>query len=195
MAFFISPCCRLCSGAPVDQIRNLLDQFEQGDLSAWWKLNQEMTLEPDPSTTDHCLSWTWWRFPCWRDADEATRARLVAAARKDVGEVDPGPSDSTLPRRIPSIAVALGDGKGSHHRDACRHLGAVGTGCNGWKVPGEFEREPGIASWCCRSVLWDPKAWRTSLPFHQFPYLGLHPSRVLAYLREYRDCLLEVFHT
>ena len=80
---------------PAERVRRLLDRFEQGDLSAWWRLNTELTSEPDSSELlfDSELEPDLTLLPGWRDADEATKARLVAAARQYAKSYDPSPDD------------------------------------------------------------------------------------------------------
>ena len=96
----------LLSPPPVDRIRTLLDLFERDDLSAWWKLNQEMRLEPDSEFYDYLLEADLTALPGWRDADDATRLRLMAAALRYVETYDPRPNDwiGTSTLNLPAVA-------------------------------------------------------------------------------------------
>lgn len=78
---------------PAERVAFFLDRFEQGDLAAWWRLNQELTLEPHSAhygRDDHAdLT----QLPGWKSADDVTRARIVEAAKKYVLEGDPEASE------------------------------------------------------------------------------------------------------
>ena len=50
--------------------------------TAWWKLNLEMTLESDSKYYGSDLIADLTTLPGWRDADDGTRARIVAAVAK-----------------------------------------------------------------------------------------------------------------
>jgi hypothetical protein len=58
-----------------------LDQFEAGDLSGWWRLIQELQLEPRSTRYLHELNDNLAEFPGWLAADDATKARLLEAAK------------------------------------------------------------------------------------------------------------------
>jgi predicted NACHT family NTPase len=71
---------------PAERIAMCLQQFEEGDLAAWWQLNREMTLEPDSrgygSEFDSDLT----KLPGWESSNDTTRARMLNAAYKYVCE-------------------------------------------------------------------------------------------------------------
>jgi hypothetical protein len=72
---------KLLRRSPKVRIEGCLEDFEGGNLDAWWLLVQEMTLE---DTSTHYMNESeprLVRLPGWRDADEATRVRILQAAR------------------------------------------------------------------------------------------------------------------
>lgn len=73
---------------PQERIATLLDRFESGDASAWWQLNLDMTLEPD-SLHYGDLELDLTELPGWKAADEITRNRMVAAAKRYLMVADP----------------------------------------------------------------------------------------------------------
>lgn len=73
---------------PAERIAALLDKFESGEADAWWQLAPEMTLEPHSTHYGSELEPDLRTLPGWQAADEATRARLVAAAKKYLLERD-----------------------------------------------------------------------------------------------------------
>ena len=78
---------------PSQRIHMLLDQFESGDANAWWRLNMEMTLESNSTQYGDEFEWDLTALPGWRDAEEPTRARIIAAAKRYVS--DPPPMDQS----------------------------------------------------------------------------------------------------
>ena len=74
---------------PAERILRYLDKCESGDLSAFWKLNLDMTLEPgsqhygDESESDLT------KLPGWRDAGDSTRKRIVEVARTYISSGNP----------------------------------------------------------------------------------------------------------
>ncbi len=73
---------------PEDRIAQLLDEFESGNRDAWWRLNMEMTLEPNSRFYGSELEADLKLLPGWRDANEETRARILKAAKEYVSEED-----------------------------------------------------------------------------------------------------------
>jgi len=71
----------LLTPAPKERVLALVDKFEGDDKDAWWQVNMEMTLEPNSTHYGDELEWDLTALPGWRDADEATRARIIEAAR------------------------------------------------------------------------------------------------------------------
>ena len=66
---------------PTEQIRRHLDEFESGDQSAFWKLNLEMTLEPQSQNYGNEFEPDLTKLPGWRDAEDVTKARIIQSAR------------------------------------------------------------------------------------------------------------------
>jgi predicted NACHT family NTPase len=73
---------------PQERIAVLLDRFESGDVSAWWRLNLAMTPEPDRKYPDD-FELDLRELPGWKAAADPTRARAVAAAKQYIIAADP----------------------------------------------------------------------------------------------------------
>lgn len=74
---------------PAERITDLLDECESGNSAAWWRLNMEMTLEPNSRYygSDHESDLT--VLPGWKAADVKTKKRIIEAAKRYVFEQDP----------------------------------------------------------------------------------------------------------
>ncbi len=66
---------------PSERVVSLLEEFEAGNLDAWWALNREMTLEPDSVRYGYENKLSLQDLPGWKAADEKTKARILRAAR------------------------------------------------------------------------------------------------------------------
>ena len=75
--------------SPAKRIVSLLEAFESGKTEAWWRLNMEMTLERDSTHYGDELESDLTMLPGWRDADTATRARIIEAGRRYLLEQEP----------------------------------------------------------------------------------------------------------
>ena len=73
---------------PADRVRMELERFEAGDIDAWWRLNLDLTLEPASAHYDELQSRII-KMPGWIAADEATRSRIIAVARKYLSDAQP----------------------------------------------------------------------------------------------------------
>jgi predicted NACHT family NTPase len=73
---------------PAQRIAVLLEQCESGDLEAWWRLNREMTLEPDSTHYGSELESDLTTLPGWKTAHSTTRTRIIEAAKKYLLEQD-----------------------------------------------------------------------------------------------------------
>jgi predicted NACHT family NTPase len=73
---------------PKERVLQLLEKLEVGDLSAWWKLNLEMTLKPESRYYDNESELDLTRLPGWHEADEATQRRIIEGAKKYVQQQD-----------------------------------------------------------------------------------------------------------
>ena len=81
---------------PKERIARCLDRFEKGDLTGWWALNLEMTLEPNSTHYGIGLEPDLTKLPGWTAADELTRTRIIEAAKRYVIDQDPKPSEWVL---------------------------------------------------------------------------------------------------
>ena len=73
------------------RIERLLDEYEAGDYSAWWKLNREMTLKPDSTHyyVNDELESDLTVLPGWEGATTATKQRIVDAAKSYLSNQGP----------------------------------------------------------------------------------------------------------
>ncbi|MHB1042630.1 MAG: NACHT domain-containing protein [Eubacteriales bacterium] len=79
---------------PEFRIASLLDECESGNVAtAWWRLNMEMTLEPDSTHYGDELESNLTNLPGWKSVDSKTRGRIVEAAKKYLFEQDPQTSE------------------------------------------------------------------------------------------------------
>jgi predicted NACHT family NTPase len=74
---------------PAERIAILLDRCKAGNTRAWCQLNMDMTLEPHSVYYDNVFESDLTALPGWKAADDATRARIVEAAKQYVLEGDP----------------------------------------------------------------------------------------------------------
>jgi len=75
--------------SPEERIAALLDECESGKSAAWWRLNVNMTLEPDGTDYGKELESDLTALPGWKAAEIITRVRIVEAAKRYVLEQDP----------------------------------------------------------------------------------------------------------
>jgi len=78
--------------SPDERLADCLNRFEQGDLEAWWQLCLSMTLEPTSKFYDKQLQSDLRTLPGWTNSDEATRGRIIEAAKEYVRQRDAAPS-------------------------------------------------------------------------------------------------------
>jgi predicted NACHT family NTPase len=67
---------------PKQSILELLDKLEAGDLDAWWRLNMEMTLQPDSQDYDNEFELDLTKLSGWQEAEEVTRRRIIEGAKQ-----------------------------------------------------------------------------------------------------------------
>jgi predicted NACHT family NTPase len=66
---------------PEQRVINCLDSFEDGNLEAWWNLNQEMTLFPTSMHYGYILQKLNIKdLPGWKNSDPQTHSRIIKAA-------------------------------------------------------------------------------------------------------------------
>jgi hypothetical protein len=74
---------------PDQRVRECLDRFDNGQVTAWWQMNLELTLEPNST---HYGSWLQYRIttlPGWAAADEETRGRILVTALQYLEQAEP----------------------------------------------------------------------------------------------------------
>ncbi|WP_158069411.1 hypothetical protein [Moorena bouillonii] len=72
---------KLLEPSPRERVLLRLNELEDGNLSAWWRLNMEMTLEPDSRHYNHEFEPDLTKLPGWKEADEPTRTRIIQGAK------------------------------------------------------------------------------------------------------------------
>jgi predicted NACHT family NTPase len=72
-----------------DQIETLLNQFEIGDLNAWWKLNLRLLSNPDGRFAKSESEFDITQMPGWVEANDETKARIIRAAMNYILESGP----------------------------------------------------------------------------------------------------------
>lgn len=78
--------------SPSERILRLLDDFESGDLSAWWEINRMMAVEGNSELYGDESESNLTKLPGWQNADDVTRDRILDAATRYIIEQ---PSDTT----------------------------------------------------------------------------------------------------
>ncbi|NEO51077.1 MAG: hypothetical protein F6K55_46175 [Moorea sp. SIO4A3] len=95
---------KLLEPSPRERVLLRLNELEDGNLSAWWCLNMEMTLEPDSRHYNHEFEPDLTKLPGWKEADEPTRTRIIQGAenyiinQKDINTDWIGKNKFNLPR-------------------------------------------------------------------------------------------------
>lgn len=75
-----------------ERVLSCLERFEQGDMNAWWHLYQLLLMLPGSERYSERWKVDMTDFPGWKNANESTKDRIVAAAKKYIYEGDPDTS-------------------------------------------------------------------------------------------------------
>lgn len=67
---------------PRERVLECLNKLERGDLSAWWRLNMEMTLKPESQYYGDEFKLDLTQLPGWKAADEITQRRIIEGAKQ-----------------------------------------------------------------------------------------------------------------
>ena len=73
---------------PKERVLQCLHELELGDLSAWWRLNMEMTLKPESQYYDNEFELDLAQLPGWQEADEPTQRRIIEGAKTYIQQQD-----------------------------------------------------------------------------------------------------------
>ncbi len=73
---------------PKERVLQLLELLESGDLSAWWRLNMQMTLKPDSLHYENEFEPNITKLPGWQEADKPTRNRIINGAKEYIRRQD-----------------------------------------------------------------------------------------------------------
>ena len=76
----------LLEPSPQERIKHYLERLENGELSAWWQLNVEMTLKSNSQRYGDEFEIDLTNLPGWKEADEVTRTRIIEGAKKYIQE-------------------------------------------------------------------------------------------------------------
>jgi len=74
---------------PRERVLQCLDKFEKGELDFWWHLNLQLTLGPYMRVYGDELQFDLRQLPGWKEADPKTRARILEAAKRYIGDGEP----------------------------------------------------------------------------------------------------------
>ncbi len=86
--------------SPAERVARLLAECENYNVSAWWRLTGELTLEPNSTHYDPSPEWDVMKLPGWLSADKATQERIVMAAERYILSELPGSSDWLVTREF-----------------------------------------------------------------------------------------------
>jgi hypothetical protein len=67
--------------SPSERVLRMLERFEQGDVSGWWQLNLEMTLDNNSKFYGNELEIDLRKLPGWTNAEHETQRRIIEAAK------------------------------------------------------------------------------------------------------------------
>ena len=67
---------------PAERLARALQECEDRNPAAWWRVTCELTLEPTSTDYIRGLAWDVVKLPGWLSADETTRERIVLVAEK-----------------------------------------------------------------------------------------------------------------
>ncbi len=70
-------------------IEQLLQQAESGDISAFWRLHLVLSIEPGSKYCGHEFDWDLTKLPGWKNSSEQTRSRIVEACKPYLVNADP----------------------------------------------------------------------------------------------------------
>ncbi|MEP0853645.1 MULTISPECIES: hypothetical protein [Cyanophyceae] len=79
----------LLEPSPRERVLTALSQFENGEIGAWWHLCREMTLMPTSTHYDERFEPDLTALPGWKEAEEATKIRIIAAAKVYIYQGEP----------------------------------------------------------------------------------------------------------
>ena len=74
---------------PAERVTALLEECEQHDSNAWWRLNLELTLEPTSTHYGTPIEWDLTKLPGWISANQATKNRIIQTGMKYLLEQNP----------------------------------------------------------------------------------------------------------
>lgn len=102
---------KLLQPPPAERVSILLDKSEKGEPIAWYRLIQELTLEPDSrEDTEYgdIVEQDIEELPGWQAADEDTRRRLISAAKAflQAPSCDPKTSEWLCTNTLSWLAIA-----------------------------------------------------------------------------------------
>ena len=79
----------LLNPLPAERVEKLLEEYEAGNLAAWWRLNMVLTLKPHSTHYREELESDLTVLPGWKAASAETRHRIVECAKTYLHEQDP----------------------------------------------------------------------------------------------------------
>ena len=73
----------------IERIRMRLEEFEQGDLSSWWILNRELTIDETARRYGNELEQDITELAGWKISDNGVKERIVSAAKIYITQGEP----------------------------------------------------------------------------------------------------------
>ncbi len=65
---------------PAGLVPDLLDRFEAGETAAWWRMNRALKFGPNGRAENNDFEYRLTALVGWREADDATRQRIITTA-------------------------------------------------------------------------------------------------------------------
>ncbi|MBN8559871.1 MAG: hypothetical protein J0L70_05065 [Leptolyngbya sp. UWPOB_LEPTO1] len=75
--------------SPKERVLIYLEQFELGQVAAWWHLCTEMTLMPKSRHYGNEFKADLTMLPGWKEADDLTQTRIISAAKRYIYDGEP----------------------------------------------------------------------------------------------------------
>ncbi len=75
--------------SPKERVLIYLEQFELGQVAAWWHLCREMTLMPKSRHYGNEFKADLTMLPGWKEADDLTQTRIISAAKRYIYDGEP----------------------------------------------------------------------------------------------------------
>ncbi len=72
-----------------ERIRMRLEKFEQGEVSYWWILNRDLTIDESAARYGNEWEQDITELPGWKSSDNGVKEKIVSAAKRYISEGEP----------------------------------------------------------------------------------------------------------